>query len=146
MVLCLIIDLLIVIYDDIITASGDISTKETTVDISKFLTDDAILAETGRRIARYRLNHQVTQADLAEQAGVSKRTVERIEAGASAQFSTIVRILRVLDLLQGLDHLIPEPGPRPLDLLKQKGKTRQRASGKRQPDPVDNKWSWDDDS
>jgi transcriptional regulator with XRE-family HTH domain len=116
------------------------------MDISKLLTDDAILAEIGKRIARCRIDHQVTQADMAEQAGVSKRTVERIEAGASAQFSTIIRILRVLDLLQGLAHLIPESGPRPLDLLKQKGKVRQRASGKRQPDLADKKWSWDDGS
>lgn len=112
------------------------------MDITNLLTDDAILAETGKRIARCRLDHQVTQADLAEQAGVSKRTVERIEAGASAQFSTIIRILRVLDLLQGLDHLIPEPGPRPMDLLKQKGKVRQRASSKRRPGRTEKKWSW----
>jgi transcriptional regulator with XRE-family HTH domain len=58
------------------------------------MTDDAILAEIGNRIARYRIDQQVTQADLAEQAGVSKRTVERVEAGASVQFSTVIRILR----------------------------------------------------
>lgn len=116
------------------------------MDISKLLTDDAILAEIGKRIARCRLDRQLTQADMAEQAGVSKRTVERIEAGASAQFSTIIRILRVLDLLHGLDHLIPEPGPRPMDLLKQKGKVRQRASSKRRPARTDKNWSWDEGS
>ena len=42
----------------------------TTLNISKILTDDAILAETGKRIARYRLDHQLTQADMAEQAGI----------------------------------------------------------------------------
>ncbi|MHB8811094.1 MAG: helix-turn-helix domain-containing protein [Desulfobulbaceae bacterium] len=114
--------------------------------ISKLLTDDAILAEIGKRIARCRIDLHVTQADMAEQAGVSKRTVERIEAGASAQFSTIIRILRILGLLQGLDQLIPEPGPRPMDLLKQKGKVRKRASAKKLPVPAPKKWSWDDDA
>lgn len=114
------------------------------MDLSKFLTDDAILVEIGKRIARCRLDHQLTQADVAEQAGVSKRTVERIEAGASAQMSTIIRILRVLDLLEGLDRLIPEPGPRPMDLLKLKGKVRQRASSSRRPDRSNKEWSWDD--
>ena len=123
-----------------------ISTKEAIMDISKLVTDDAILAETGRRIARHRLDHQVSQADLAEQAGVSKRTVERIEAGASAQFSTIIRILRVLDLLPGLAQLIPEPIPRPLDLLKRQGKVRQRATAKRKSDRTDKKWSWNDEA
>ncbi len=95
--------------------------------ISKLLADDAILAEIGKRIARRRLDLQLTQADLAEQAGVAKRTVERVEAGASAQMSSMIRILRVLDLLPGLDRMIPEAGPRPMDLLKRKGKVRQRA-------------------
>ncbi|BDD87675.1 helix-turn-helix domain-containing protein [Desulfofustis limnaeus] len=114
--------------------------------ISQLLTDDAILTELGSRIARYRIDRQVTQADLAEQAGVSKRTVERVEAGASVQCATIIRILRALDVLQGLDRMIPEPLPRPLELLKQKGKVRQRASSHRRSDKNPEDWSWGDDS
>jgi transcriptional regulator with XRE-family HTH domain len=68
---------------------------------------------------------------LAEQAGVSKRTVERIEAGATAQMSTLIRLLRALELLDRLETLVPESGPRPMDLVKLKGKARKRASGKR---------------
>jgi transcriptional regulator with XRE-family HTH domain len=115
--------------------------------ISKLLADDAILAEIGERVTRRRLDLQLTQADVAEQAGVAKRTVERIEAGASAQMSSMIRILRVLDLLPGLDRMIPEAGPRPMDLLKRKGKVRQRASRRRRPDRSnrpEEPWSWDD--
>jgi len=114
--------------------------------ISDLLTDDAILAELGNRIARCRLDRQLTQADVAERAGVAKRTLERIEAGASAQVSSLVRILRVLDLLPALDRMIPEAGPRPMDLLKRKGKLRQRASRKRRSDPSEKPWAWDDDT
>jgi transcriptional regulator with XRE-family HTH domain len=116
------------------------------MDISTLLTDDAILAEIGKRIARYRIDSQITQADLAKQAGVSKRTVERVEAGATAQFSTIIRILRVLDFMEGLEKLVPEPLPRPMELLKQKGKVRQRVSTSRRPDKAPKKWSWGDES
>ncbi len=114
--------------------------------ISETLEDDAILAEIGERVARHRLDLQLTQADVAEQAGVAKRTVERIEAGASAQISSIIRILRVLDLLPGLDRMIPEAGPKPMDLLKRKGKVRQRASSNRRPDRSDKPWTWDDET
>ena len=114
--------------------------------ISNLLADDAILTEIGERVARRRLDLQFTQADLAEQAGVSKRTVERIEAGASAQMSSIIRILRVLELLPGLDRMISEAGPGPMDLLKRKGKVRKRASKRRQSDRPDEPWSWDDDT
>ncbi|HEC13406.1 MAG TPA: XRE family transcriptional regulator [Acidiferrobacteraceae bacterium] len=117
--------------------------------ISKPLADDAILAEIGERVARYRLDLQLTQAEVAEQAGVAKRTVERIEAGASAQMSNMIRIFRVLDLLSGLDRMIPEAGPRPMDLLRHKGKVRQRASKRRRSDRTDRPdkpWSWNDDT
>ena len=119
------------------------SLKLANMNILKILADDAILAEIGERVARRRLDFQLTQADVAEQAGVAKRTVERIEAGASAQMSSIIRILRVLDLLPGLDRMIPEAGPRPINLLKQKGKVRQRASGRRGSDRSNKPWSWD---
>jgi transcriptional regulator with XRE-family HTH domain len=116
------------------------------MEVSGLLADEAILAELGARIARRRLDLQLTQADVAEQAGVAKRTVERIEAGASAQMLSIIRILRVLDLLPGLNLVIPAAGPRPMDLLKRKGKLRQRASSRRRTDQDAAPWSWDDDT
>ncbi len=118
------------------------------MNITKMMTDEAVLAETGKRIARYRIDQQMTQAALAEQAGVSKRTVERVEAGASVQFSTIIRILRTLHLLPGLDRMIPPPSPRPMDLLRQKGKIRQRASSASSLIEVGagEKWSWSEQS
>jgi len=112
--------------------------------IAKSQSDEAVLSEVGARMARRRLDFRLTQADLAEQAGVSKRTVERIEAGASAQSSSMIRIFRVLDLIQTLDSMIPEPGPSPMDLLKLKGKVRQRASSKVSEHQPDSDWSWDD--
>jgi len=114
--------------------------------ISNLLADDAILSEIGKRLARRRLDLQLTQADVAERAGVAKRTLERIESGASAQMSSLVRILRVLDGLPGLDGLIPEAGPRPMELLRRKGKPRQRASRQRSSAPAKESWSWDDES
>jgi len=114
--------------------------------ITRLLSDDAILAELGTRIARCRLERQLTQAALAEQAGIAKRTVERIEAGASAQMSSLIRVLRVLDLLPALDRLIPEAGPRPMDLLQHKGKVRQRASARRRSVLPAEPWTWDDEA
>jgi transcriptional regulator with XRE-family HTH domain len=114
--------------------------------ISKYLSDDAILAEMGARLASLRLDLQLTQADLAEQAGVSKRTVERIETGASAQMSSMIRVLRQLDVLPNLDQMIPESLPRPMDLLKRKSKPRQRASPRSGKPSSDEPWTWDDDA
>lgn len=113
--------------------------------ISELTSDEAILGELGKRIARCRLDLSLTQADVAERAGVSKRTLERIEAGASAQLSSLIRIFRVLDLMPGVEQLLPEAGPRPMELLKHKGKVRQRASSRKRAERSAEAWSWDDD-
>ncbi len=112
--------------------------------IEGLLTDEAILLELGGRLAQRRLELRLTQEMLAEQAGVSKRTVERIEAGATTQMSTLIRVLRVLELLDRLETLVPEAGPRPMDLVRLKGKARKRASGKRK--SLDKgPWQWGDE-
>jgi transcriptional regulator with XRE-family HTH domain len=112
--------------------------------IEELMSDDAILKEIGQRLARRRVDLEFTQAELAVQAGVSKRTVERVEAGESTQTVTLIRILRILGLLEALDAAVPVTGPRPLDLLKLKGKRRQRASSKKRREPAGEGWSWDD--
>ena len=59
--------------------------------ITNLTTDDAALVEFGRRSADARLTRQMTQAQFAEAAGVSKRTIERLEDGASTQFGNLIR-------------------------------------------------------
>ena len=112
------------------------------MEINKLLSDEAILSELGERLSRSRIDQSLTQAELALQAGVSKRTVERAEAGASTQLSNMIRIMRVLDLLPNLEHALPATGPRPMDLLKRKGKVRQRASSGKSSNDDDAPWSW----
>lgn len=108
------------------------------------LTDDAVLSELGARIAGRRVELQLTQAAVAEQAGIAKRTLERMEAGLTSQLATLIRVLRVLDAASGLDKLLPESGPRPMDLLNHSGKVRQRASGRRAAKPSVKPWRWDE--
>lgn len=114
--------------------------------INKNLTDESVLAEIGGRISQRRIVLELTQAELARQAGVAKRTVERIESGASAQMISMIRIFRVLDLLQNLERMIPETSPGPMDLLKSKGKIRKRASKSNKPAGDKTPWTWDEES
>lgn len=108
------------------------------------LSDQAVLKEIGYRIARYRLNQDKTQAALAQEAGVSNRTMARVEHGDSVQASSIIRILRALQLIENLDTLIPEPAVSPVQQLKMQGKQRQRASSKPAKPKQEQPWSWGD--
>lgn len=114
------------------------------MDVLDRRTDEAILADLGARLSSVRLSRDLTQAQLAQDAGVSKRTVERIEAGQSAQLTSFIRILRSLDLLDGLELLLPPPHPGPMDLLRRAGKPPQRASGTTT--SPSKPWTWADES
>ena len=119
--------------------------------ISLEMNDGAILRELGERLAHARLERNLTQAALAEQAGVAKRTLERLESGeVAAQLSAFLRVCRVLGLLDRLDALIPEAKPGPMELLKLQGRKRQRASKasvqKSARVKEGSRWSWGDPS
>lgn len=113
-------------------------------------TDEAALAELGRRIARRRIALRLNQAELAEQSGVGKRTVERIEAGESCQLTSWLRVLRVLELLPALDAMIEEERPRPMALLqhgeKQPKRVRKRAAEQDQVGEDGAAWRWGNES
>jgi transcriptional regulator with XRE-family HTH domain len=110
------------------------------------LTDQALLATLGERLAQRRLASGLTQADLAREAGIGRSTVERMEAGRSTQMSSFLRVLRVLDLLAAFDRLIPEQGPSPMQLIRNQSRARQRASGNRGQAPdTGQQWQWADD-
>jgi transcriptional regulator with XRE-family HTH domain len=109
------------------------------------LTDEAVRKELGARLEQRRIELSLTQAELAERAGIGKRTLERLEAGQSVQLTTLIRTLRELDLLENLNALIPEAGPRPMDLLKLQGKRRKRAYSPRGKETNTNGWKWGDE-
>lgn len=109
--------------------------------ITSSLTDQAVLQVLGRRIAAVRLRQNLTQAAVARQAGIAKRTLEAIEAGGSSRLVSLVRVLRVLGLLDGLDGVIAEPGPSPLEQWQAGRSRRQRASSGGGPSGATT-WQW----
>lgn len=103
--------------------------------ISAELTDTAIAQILGERITRYRIEAGLTQAALAEQAGIGKRTLERAEAGLGTELITLIRILRPLQAMDGLERLLPELPASPIEQLKLRGKQRRRVSHARRSPP-----------
>jgi transcriptional regulator with XRE-family HTH domain len=114
------------------------------MEITNELADVAVLAELGERLAHRRVEAGFTQARLALEAGVSKRTVERLEAGASVQLTSLVRVLRTLSLLGSFEALLPPAKPGPMELL-ERGALRQRVRGSAL-EKGRAQWRWDDES
>lgn len=92
-------------------------------------TDAAVLADLGRRLERHRIERNVTQSQLAEEAGIGRATLQRLERGESVQMTSMVKVLRALGLLGALDAAVPEPVESPIARLEQgQRRRRQRAS------------------
>ena len=81
-------------------------------------TDKSALALLGRRMAAFRIRCNWTQAQLAEQAGVSKGTVEHIERGDSVQVLNLIKILRVYGMLDAFLAIFPDDSPSPMQILR----------------------------
>ena len=106
-------------------------------------TDETLLKELGGRLARVRLARNMTQGQLAREAGVGLRTLQRLETGAVAtQLSVFLRVCRVLGVLTTIQQLVPEPLPSPMDQLRRQSKVRRRASRRSVVKEASTPWTW----
>lgn len=107
------------------------------------MVDEAVAKELGRRLTAIRLARNLSQRQLAEQAGLGLRTIQRLELGeAATQLSGFLRVCRSLGLMDRIDQLLAEPPPSPLDQLRLYENKRRRASGSRVAEPPAEKWTW----
>ena len=70
-----------------------------------FSTSDEITAALGLRLKAVRLSQSLTQADLAERAGVSVGTVKSIERTGQSSVTSLVRVVQALGLSDQLQSL-----------------------------------------
>lgn len=117
--------------------------------ISAQTPDKVVLEELGARLREQRLARNESQAALAEQAGIGRVTLQRIEEGRSrTSLPSLIRVLRALDLTDGLDLLVPVPAPSPIEQLERQGRRRKRAGAPRAQQPEDappQPWRWGDE-
>ena len=116
--------------------------------ITNQMSDEQVLQVLGERLARVRLEKNRTQAEVAEEAGVGLRTLQRLESGeAGTHLPGFLRVCRALGLADRLDTFVPEPVPSPIERMKLMGKTRKRASGgKVESGDTSAEWTWGESS
>lgn len=90
----------------------------------------AMAEELGERLKQARLNADLTQVEVAELAGVTRKSVLNAEKG-KVQLEVLVAIMTALKLTAQLDNFLPVQDVSPIQLAKLQGRKRQRASGQR---------------
>ena len=109
------------------------------------ITAHHIGTEIGIRLARLRLSRNVTQAMLAKDAGISLRTLRRLESGEPATLDTFLRVTVALDLGDAIVNVLPTGEIRPIERVSRTGSERRRARPKPRhgQDPA---WTWGDET
>ena len=92
--------------------------------------------ELGGRLRQLRLRRNLDQRETAAKAGVSEKAVRNLEAGRGSTVETLLRVLKAIDALDGLQALAPESRVDPLALLRQSAK-RQRIRRSRRVTPAE---------
>jgi transcriptional regulator with XRE-family HTH domain len=72
----------------------------------------------GDQIQSLRLSKNLNQRTTAEKAGISEKALRNLEAGRGSTVESLLRVLKALDSLDGIDLLVPKPSVNPLALLR----------------------------
>ncbi len=94
------------------------------------MSDHALAAFIGQFIRSKRVEQNMTQAQLAKDAGISRSTLVLLEKGETASLGTLLQVLRMLNQLHVLSVFEITPVVSPLLLVKEEMKKRQRVRSK----------------
>ena len=94
------------------------------------MSDKGIIDTIGLFIRHHRLNQNKTQSDVAKAAGISRSTLSLLERGEKVTLSSLMQVLRILDLLHIMDAFKVKDEISPIEYVKLQKNRRQRARSK----------------
>ena len=71
------------------------------------------IRDLGQKVKTYRIMNEMSQQDLEDKSGVSKRSISRLEQGESVQVDNLFKILLALGLGDNIELLVPDQTKRP---------------------------------
>ncbi|OQX78307.1 MAG: transcriptional regulator [Bacteroidetes bacterium 4484_276] len=91
------------------------------------MSDKALTETIGSFIKHHRINQNRTQGELAGAAGISRSTLSLLERGETVTLNTVIKVLRVLDLLYVMDTFAVKDEISPIEYAKLQKNKRKRA-------------------
>ena len=95
------------------------------MDQLSFKSIEELQSSLGEQLQSLRLAKNLDQRNTAEKAGISEKALRNLEAGRGSTVESLLRVLKALDSLEGIEMLAPKPSVNPLALLRST-KVRQR--------------------
>lgn len=94
--------------------------------IGDHLASEEVLQQIGARLRSRRLERNIPVNQLAEKTGLNRKTILDIEAGGDIRLSSMVKILRGMNMLGVLEAAFPDTLPGG-EALSARGKLRKNA-------------------
>ena len=95
------------------------------------MSDERLALMLGEYIKHHRIEKNWSQDELGVRAGLSRPTISLMERGKSMNLNSIIKVLRVLELLYLFDALKITQIVSPIEMLKKQEKQRKHSSKKR---------------
>ena len=94
------------------------------------MSDHALIEHIATFIKHHRLEQNRSQEEVATAAGISRSTLSMLERGKTVTINTLIRVLRVLNLLYVIDIFKINTQISPIELAKIEQEKRKRARSK----------------
>ena len=106
------------------------------------MSDKALIETIGKFVKHHRLNQNKSQSDVAEAAGISRSTLSLLERGEKISLSSLIQVLRILDLLYFMDVFKINNEISPIEYAKLQKNKRQRVRNKSKSSNKDEDSEW----
>ena len=94
------------------------------------MTTSEELKSLGKSLAKLRIDQNIQQANLAYEAGISVRTLQRLENGENVRVDALLKILQRVGRLRALNETLNPPLP-PYQLARQQKNKRSNQKRRR---------------
>lgn len=91
------------------------------------MNDKSLIKVIGKFIQHHRLNQNKSQSDIARDANISRSTLSLLERGEKVNLSSLIQVLRVLDLLYVMDVFNVSDQISPIEYARLQKSKRKRA-------------------
>jgi transcriptional regulator with XRE-family HTH domain len=106
------------------------------------LSDKALGVTIGNFIKHHRLNQNKTQDEVSVAAGISRSTLSLLERGEKVTLSSLIQVLRVLELLYVMDIFKINNEISPIEYAKLQKNKRQRARNQNEVENTNEDTEW----
>jgi transcriptional regulator with XRE-family HTH domain len=87
------------------------------MDDMSFKSAEELQSILGEQLQSLRIAKNLDQRTTAEKGGISEKALRNLEAGRGSSVESLLRVLKALDSLEGIEMLAPKPSVNPIALL-----------------------------